>query len=99
MNSQTEKIVQEIEASLSPKLRTWVGSLFIDTRLTQDVLVQSLREPAGFQTALLVFEKYHGVLGKVARDQFPAKYETALALEATEDNIERMAIWSTLLAP
>jgi hypothetical protein len=94
-------ILDQINASLeSEKLRNFLTSLFIDTRLSdKDQLDQRfiLREPVGFDEAVEVADKYREAFPVEVRKSDPGLYRLSLEIENADDVVERLAIWSAHL--
>ena len=86
------------EALESPKLRKYLMSLFIDTRMQiKDISYQIYREPKGFEKAVNTVKLYHESFPREIRKTYPDLYRLSVEIEDTEDDIERTAIWAAYL--
>ena len=84
----------EINSALSTRQKEFAKSMFVDTRLTQDLYKSIVREPASMDEAIALMEKYRDNLGAIVRTERPDLVTLAIALDNTDDMLERVAIWA-----
>jgi hypothetical protein len=89
-------VTESIDAAIPLRHKEFAKSMFIDSRVTQDIWGHSLREPAGMDKSLLVMAQYKDNIGQVVRKERPDLIQLATAISATVDMMERIAIWATM---
>lgn len=91
-----EIIINEINEVLSNKrLRLYLRSLFVDTRIRMNnVATPDRREPRGFDKAIQIAKKHHDVFGSVIRGLYPTLRDLGDTIEYCDDDIERIALWA-----
>lgn len=92
-------VTDSIDAAIPLRHKEFAKSMFIDSRLTQDVWKHSLKEPPGMDNSLAVMAKYIDNIGQVIRKERPDLIQLATAISASVDMMERIAIWATLYTP
>ncbi len=92
-------VTDTINSSLTTRQKEFAMSMFVDSRLTQDLFMTRKREPSNMDEALALMEKYRDNLGAVVRTERPDLITLAIALENTDDMLERVAIWASQYTP
>lgn len=88
-------VTTTIDEALSSRQKEFAKSMFVDSRLTQDLYMTRLREPANMNEAIALMEKYRDNLGAVIRTERPDLVSLAIAIDNTDDMLERVAIWAS----
>lgn len=94
LSSVEEEIFKSISELMTPKVREYAKSLFMDSRLTLSIYSQPFRKPKGWDEALSKFKEHHPFIPSIIRKLGPDKISFFSELNGTEDDIERMAIWA-----
>jgi hypothetical protein len=92
-------VVQLLEASLSTRQKEFAKSMFVESRLQQDIYKAIYRQPSGMLDKINLFDKYKDQLGNIIRMERPDLIDLAIQIELTEDSLERIAIWATQYKP
>lgn len=83
----------KFNAMLTKPVRAYAKSLYIDTRLKQDLYKQHLREPRAFNKAIKYLREYHKDFPEAVRSSGPSTYNIFIAVQNTPDDLERMGLW------
>lgn len=86
-------VTEFLEQSLTSRQKEFAQSMFIESRLFQDLYKGVTREPANMQQAIDLFASYHDQLGNIIRTERPDLIELASQIEDTPDDLERISIW------
>lgn len=84
-----------LEGALTPEVKEFAKSLFFDTRITQDIYTQILKEPKGVDQAIAIFKQYSPMAGRVIRNERPDLVDLAQDMDSVLDPLERIALWAT----
>lgn len=91
-------VLLKINESLTdPRARSFLRSLFYDTRIGLALTTQPLYEPKSVQNAVNVAEQNKEVFAGAVRGSYPEEYDLYVKIDSTKDTRERLALWSMFL--
>jgi heterodisulfide reductase subunit A-like polyferredoxin len=85
-----------INAAIPFRHKEFAKSMFIDSRLTQDIIKHTIKEPPELDKSLTLMLKYKDTISLIIRKERPDLVQLAIALDQSQDMLERVAIWAML---
>ena len=86
-------ILDDINSLLNDEINKYTMSLFLDTRLYQDISKQYFEEPLGFAKIVKIMKDNQTIIIDLVRKYDSKSYTVANLMSTTKDPIKRLAYW------